>query len=68
MLCALRGFCREHGIDIAQGARLGLEQIARALADPNSLLPELLHPSMRALVDEIRLLEVRISDLEKHLS
>src|SRR5688500_3674487 len=27
---ALRGFCREFGIDIAQGARLGLEQIARA--------------------------------------
>jgi transposase len=36
---ALRGFCREFGIDIAQGARVGLEQIARALADPNSLLP-----------------------------
>lgn len=27
---ALRGFCREFGIDIAQGARVGLEQIARA--------------------------------------
>src|SRR5688500_2530904 len=27
---ALRGFCREFGIDIAHGARLGLEQIARA--------------------------------------
>jgi transposase len=64
---ALRGFCREFGIDIAQGARLGLEQIARALADPDSLLPELLRTSMRSMVDEIRLLEVRISQLEKQL-
>jgi transposase len=65
---ALRGFCREFGIDIAQGARLGLEQMARALADPNSLLPELLRTTMRSLIDEIRLLEVRIADLEKQLS
>jgi transposase len=64
---ALRGFCREFGIDIAQGARVGIEQIARALADPNSLLPQLLRTSMRAMLDEIRLLEVRISDLEKQL-
>ncbi|MDY6948310.1 MAG: IS110 family transposase [Pseudomonadota bacterium] len=64
---ALRGFCREFGIDIAQGARLGLEQIARALADPNSLLPELLRFTMRSMIDEIRLLEARISDLEKLL-
>ncbi len=64
---ALRGFCREFGIDIAQGARLGMEQIARALADPNSLDPELLRSTMRSMIDEIRLLEVRISDLEKQL-
>jgi transposase len=64
---ALRGFCREFGIDIAQGARVGLEQIARALADPSSLLPQLLRTSMRSMVDEIRLLEVRISDIEKQL-
>ena len=39
---ALRGFCREFGIVIAQGARLGLEQIARVLADPHSRYPTLL--------------------------
>jgi transposase len=33
---ALRGFCREFGIAIAQGSRLGVEQISRVLADPNS--------------------------------
>ena len=32
---ALRGFCREFGIVIAQGTRLGVEQIGRVLADPH---------------------------------
>lgn len=64
---ALRGFCREFGLDIALGARLGLEQIARVLADSHSLLPELLRPTMRSMVEEIRLLEMRVNDLEKQL-
>ncbi len=38
---ALRGFCREFGIVIAQGSRLGVEQIGRVLADPHSAVPEL---------------------------
>ena len=64
---ALRGFCGEFGIHIALGARVGLEQIARVLVDAESNLPALLRPTMRAMVDEIRLLEVRISELEKEL-
>ena len=36
---ALRGFCREFGIVIAQGSRLGLEQIGRVLADPRRPCP-----------------------------
>jgi transposase len=64
---ALRGFCREFGFDIALGARVGLEQIARLLADPHSELPELLRQTLRTLVDEIRLLEAKISDLERQL-
>ncbi len=56
---ALRGFCREFGIAIAQGARLGLEQIARVLADPNSAIPDLIRETMKLLVEEIRLLEAR---------
>ena len=32
---ALRGFCREFGIGIAEGSRVGLEQIARVLVDPH---------------------------------
>jgi transposase len=65
---ALRGFCREFGVYITQGVRLGLEQIGRALADPNSALPELLRPTMRAMLDDIRLIEVRVSQLEAQLS
>ncbi len=65
---ALRGFCREFGIAIAQGARLGVEQIGRVLADPHSAVPELIRPTMTLLVEEIRLLEARISQLERELT
>jgi transposase len=64
----LRGFCREFGIVVSQGSRLGLEQMARQLADPASGLPELLRPTMRLLIEEIRLLETRISQLERELA
>lgn len=65
---ALRGFCREFGIPIAPGSRVGLEQIARVLADPHSAIPQLLRPTMQLLVEEIRLLEVRIDALERQLA
>ena len=39
---ALRGFCREFGLMIGVGSRLGMEQISRALADPESSIPQLL--------------------------
>src|SRR5512134_208886 len=65
---ALRGFCREFGISIAQGARIGLEQIARVLAEPNSAIPDLVRPTMKLLVEEIRLLEARVAQLERELT
>lgn len=65
---ALRGFCREFGIAVAQGSRLGVEQIGRVLADPQSAIPQLLRDTMRLLVEEIRLLEARISQLEQELT
>lgn len=64
---ALRGFCREFGIVIAQGSRLGVEQIGRVLADPHSALPALIRGTMTLLIEEIRLLEVRIAQLEREL-
>lgn len=61
----LRGFCREFGIAIAQGSRLGVEQIARVLAEPHSAVPELLRPTANLLVEEIRLMEARVAQLER---
>jgi transposase len=65
---ALRGFCREFGIAIAQGARVGLEQIARVLAEPNSAIPDLIRETMKLLLEEIRLLEARVGQLERELT
>ena len=65
---ALRGFCREFGLVVPQGARTGVEAISRVLADPNSAIPGLIRGSMKLLVEEIRLLEARIAQLERELS
>ena len=53
---------------IAQGSRLGVEQISRALADPHAAVPSLIRGTMTLLVEEIRLLELRIAQLERELT
>jgi transposase len=65
---ALRGFCREFGLSIPQGARTGIEAISRALADPHVAIPGLIRGSMTLLIEEIRLLEQRIAQLERELT
>ena len=65
---ALRGFCREFGITISQGSRLGVEQISRVLADPKTGVPELIRGAMKLLIEEIRLLEARIAQIERELT
>jgi transposase len=65
---ALRGFCREFGLVIPQGARTGVEAISRVLADPGSPVPSIIHRSMQLLVEEIRLLEARVAQLEHELT
>ena len=65
---ALRGFCREFGLVIAQGSRLGVEQISRTLADPHAAVSSLIRGTMTPLVEEIRLLELRIAQLERELT
>jgi transposase len=65
---ALRGFCREFGITIPQGARTGIEAISRVLADPRTGVPELLRHTAGMLLEEIRLLEARIAQVERELS
>ena len=65
---ALRGFCREFGLAIPQGSRTGVEAIARVLADPDSAIPGLIRGAMKLLIEEIRLLEARVAQLEKELT
>ncbi len=64
---ALRGFCREFGLDLSVGARVGVEQIARLLADPGSAVPALLRETLKMLLEEVRLLAQRITQLERQL-
>ena len=64
----LRGFCREFGLVVPTGARTGIEAMSRALADPHSAVPLLIRESMKLLIEEIRLLELRIAQLEKELT
>jgi transposase len=64
---ALRGFCREFGLHVPVGARTGLEAMARAVADDRSPIPALLRPTLQQLLDEIRVLEARIAQLERQL-
>lgn len=65
---ALRGFLREFGIAIPVGARLGVEVISRVLADPNTAVPELIRATAKLLIEEIRLLEARIAQVERELA
>ena len=65
---ALRGFCREFGIAVPVGARTGVEVISRVLADPASAVPDLIRGTAKLLIEEIRLLEARIAQLERELT
>jgi transposase len=65
---ALRGFCREFGLVVPEGVATGIAQMARYLADEHSGLPTMLRGSMRLMLEEIRLLEARIGQLECELA
>lgn len=63
----IRGLLRELGIVIPEGARLLLPRLATALADPQTLIPETLHPALLAAASEIRQLESDIKDIQRQL-
>jgi transposase len=64
----LRGFCREFGMEVAVGAVRGLAQIARLIADDQSGVPAILRTPMRLALEEIRLMEARIEQIERELA
>ena len=59
---------RELGLHVPVGARTGLEAMGRAVTDDQSPIPVLLRPIMQQLLDEIRLLETRVAQLERRLA
>lgn len=65
---ALRGFCREFGITVPEGARSGIEVLGRVLADLRSAVPDLIRESARMLLEEIRLPQARIAQVERVLT
>ena len=65
--CAARILSRARA-HVPVGARTGLEAMARAVADDQSPIPALLRPIMQQLLEEIRVLEVRIAQLERQLA
>ena len=50
------------------GTRTGVEAISRVLADPNTAVPELIRGTAKLLIEEIRLLEGRVAQLERELA
>jgi len=64
----LRGLFREFGIPLACGARTGVENISRVLADPSSAIPELVRTSLKMVLEEIRVLEARVNQVECQLA
>jgi transposase len=65
---AMRGACREAGLRISKGAKLGLSQMGKLIADEQSAIPALLRSTMRSMLEEVRQLEVRIEAVEKELA
>jgi transposase len=64
----LRGFCREFGLAVPRGARTGLRNIAQLVGDTTSAVPAMLRCEMSATLDEVRMLELRIAQLERDLA
>lgn len=63
---ALRGFCREFGLVVPQGAGVGVSAMTRLLAEES--VPALIRTAMQALLEEIHQLEARIAQVERELS
>lgn len=61
---ALRGLCREFGLPVAVGAKVGLRQITSAVEQ----IPGSLRQALQGLLDEVRELERRIGQIEQQLT
>ena len=46
----------------------GFDTVARVLADPNSAIPDMIRETLKLLIEEIRLMEARITQIERELT
>lgn len=67
-LNTLRGLLRELGVTIPVGASNVLPRVMGLIEDPDSQLPDALRPVMHQMCLEIRWLEDRIAEVERHLA
>jgi transposase len=65
---ALRGFCREFGVNFVRCSRRVIDQIGRTVEDLDSPLPHMLRGAMRLMIDEARQLEAHVGQLERELA
>jgi transposase len=65
---AMRGACREAGLRVSKGAKAGMTQMGKMIADDQSAIPALLRNTMKSMLEEVRQLEVRIEGIEKELT
>jgi transposase len=64
----LRGILREFGFAIPLGVTAAKDRIGTALADPQSEVPLALRATLAEMLQEIRLLEQKILDVEQQLN
>ena len=62
----LRGLLREFGVTIPLGAARVLPLVSEALSEGSSV-PEVLHPALVSVMEEIRKLDERIEEIERQL-
>lgn len=64
---SVRGLLREFGLVLPQGPAAVLTRVPAWLSDEESPIPPALRPALAELIAEIRALDARIAELEKHL-
>lgn len=66
-LNALRGILRELGVTIPEGASRVLAAVSEALSDEGGCVPEVLHPVLFSVMEEVRQLDERVEKVREQL-
>lgn len=65
---ALRGLCREFGVVAPLGAKRGLLALRRRLAEDDAGIPMFLRATMQRVLEELRILEESLQEVEAQLA